>query len=281
MRTLFCFILLIFSAFVWGQKVVDAQGKYAYPVPENVSLEQAKQTAIERARLNAIASAFGTDVSQTNTIMVSSSSDKSETVFNSLGGTEVKGEWIADRKEPEFNIIHDPESGMLVVSVKVWGKIREKKKLDNQLLINILCNDIESNKFRHGDRLSVLFKSPVEGFLSIYLVDDRIERCYCLLPYENGDGRAREIKHNQTYTLLSTQDADYPYLEETILTTEQEIDYNRLLFIFSKNQFDMPLSEQGEYLPELSKANFEKWLNKNRIKDESMQVTQQIVEINK
>lgn len=279
MRTFLCFILLIFSASIWGQRVVDAQGEYIYHAPENVSLEQARQTAIERARLNAIASVFGTDVSQTNTIAISSSGDKSETVFNSLGGTEVKGEWIADRKEPEINIRY--ESGMLVIEAKVWGKIREKKKADYELLVNILCNGLESEKFYHGDRLSVKFKSPVKGFLAIYLADDRIGRYYCLLPYENGDGRAREIKHNQTYTLLSTQDADYPYREETILTTEQEIEYNRLLFVFSKNQFDMPLSEQGEYLPELNTANFEKWLNKNRIRDNEMSIVQKLLEIKK
>lgn len=279
MRVLLFISLMLFSLGVYGQKVVNAQGEYVYHAPENITLEQARQTALERARLDAIAKAFGTDVSQTNLVTVSARGESSETSFNSMGGTEVKGEWIADTKEPEVSIHY--ESGMLVVEVKVWGKIREKTKADYELSVKILCNGRESEKFRSNDRLSVRFKSPVKGYLSIYLVDDNVHQVYCLLPYENEDGRARAIKNNETYILLSTEDPVYPYQEETILTTDKTMEYDRLVFVFSKNQFAMPLTNMGDYLPELSTMDFEKWLKKNRVKDTEMTVVEKVVEIRK
>jgi hypothetical protein len=41
----------------------------------------------------------------------------------------------------------------------------------------------------------------------------------------------------------------------------------------------MPITEQGEFLPELSVTDFQKWLRKNRVKDEAMQVVEKVVEI--
>jgi hypothetical protein len=41
----------------------------------------------------------------------------------------------------------------------------------------------------------------------------------------------------------------------------------------------MPITEQGEFLPELSVADFQKWLRKNRVRDEKMQVVEKVVEI--
>lgn len=279
MRIPLLILLMLFSWGVYGQKVVNGQGEYVYHAPENITLEQARQVAIERARLDAIAKAFGTDVSQTNMVTVSTKGESSETSFNSMGGTEVKGEWMADTKEPEISINY--ESGMLVVGVRVWGKIREKTKVDYELSVQILCNGMESEKFRNNDRLSVRFKSPVKGYLSIYLLDDNVHQAYCLLPYENEDGRARAIKNNETRILLSTEDPVYPYREETILTTERTIEYDRLVFVFSKNQFAMPLTDMGDYLPELSTMDFERWLQKNRIKDTEMTVLEKVVEIKK
>lgn len=279
MRILLFISLMLFSLGVYGQKVVNAHGEYVYHAPENVTLEQARQTAIERARLDAIAKAFGTDVSQTNLVTVSTKGESSETSFNSMGGTEVKGEWISDTKEPEVSISY--ESGMLVVGAKVWGKIREKTKVDYELSVQLLCNGRESETFRNNDRMSVRFKSPVKGYLSIYLVDDNVHQAYCLLPYENEDGRARAIKNNETRILLSTEDPIYPYREETILTTDRSIEYDRLVFVFSKNQFAMPLTDMGDYLPELSMMDFEKWLQKNRVKDTEMTVVEKVVEIRK
>lgn len=280
MRILFiCLLSLLSGGSALAQKVVNVSGEYVYYSPENVSLEQAKETAVERAKIDAIAKVFGTDVSQTNTIAIMGGRDGESTMFNSTGSTEIKGEWIADTKEPEIAVRY--EGGMLVIAAKVWGKVRRKSKSEVLLSARVLCNGIESERFRNNDKLSIAFKSPVNGFLSIWLIDDTARRAYCLLPYENEDGVAREIKNNVEYALLSTADYKYPYREATILTTDKVLEIDRLIFIFSTNRFAMPLTDSGEYLPELAIFEFEDWVQRNRIKDESMQIIEKPIEIKK
>ncbi len=277
MRFRISIVLLLLSLSVTAQRVVIISGEYTYVAPKNVSIEQAEATAIERAKLEAIAAHFGTVVSQTNTTLVKNNNGQSEVSFSSAGGTEMKGEWLADTREPEVSTIY--ENDLLVITAKVWGKAREIKQSDVELFIRTLCNDIESEKFKHNDRFAVRFKTPVKGHLSIFLIDDNIEVAYCLLPYDSGMGHI--VERNKDYEFLSTKDPTYPYKENTILTTSKKVDFNRLVFIFSPNKFNMPLTEQGEFVMELSTTKFDAWLRKNRINDIDMQVINKTIEIRK
>lgn len=260
-----------------AQRVQTISGEYTYYAPENVSLEQAKRTAIERAKIEAIAAEFGTNISQTNTSSIVNSSTEASSTFSSIGSTEVKGDWLADTKEPVIVINYN--DGMLVVTAKVEGKVRERVNAEYDLDIATLCNGIESEVFHNNDRFAVRFRTSKKGYIAIFLIDDNVEQAYCLLPYEAADGSSREISNKEEYEFLSTQDPMYPYCEETILTTDQKIDHNRLIIIFSTNEFYMPLTDRGEFLPELCLEDFNKWLNKNRVRDEYMSVITKIVEI--
>lgn len=263
----------------FSQKIKSVYATYTYYAPETMSIEEAKNLAIERARIQAIADEFGTIVSQNTSTVVSNRNGESDTQFFSYGGSDIKGEWMTDTKEPEVKVIF--EDNTLVVYAKVWGKAREKKTANFDLSVKTLCNAIESERFHDNDRLSVCFRTPINGYLSIWLADDDLKKVFCLLPYENSNGEAREMKSKREYILLSTADSQYPFREETILTTEKEIEINRLVFIFSTNRFSMPLTKQGEYVPELSLSKFSEWLQKNRIKDENMQVIYKTIEIKK
>ena len=101
------------------------------------------------------------------------------------------------------------------------------------------------------------------------------------MPYETENGKARAMKRNKTSILLSTKDPLYPYREETILVTSQEQEFNTLVFVFSEKEFAMPISDMGEFVPELSIEDFQKWLRKNRINDETMQTIEKTIQINK
>ncbi len=281
MKNLCLSIILLFLFFgSFAQKVVNVSGEYRYTVPENISVEKAKSIAIERAQNEAIAAEFGTVVSQTNTTVMKNENGNSQVNFNSYGGTESKGEWLGNTREPEVDVVY--ENNVFVVTARVWGKAREMKKSDIELMIKTLCNDIESESFKNNDRFAVKFKTPVKGYFSIFLVDDNAETAYCLLPYENGDGTARMVDKGTEYEFLSTKDAEYPYQENTILTATRDVEFNRLVFIFSTNEFSMPLTEKGEYVLELNSEKFFEWTRKNRMKDENMQVIDnKVIEIKK
>lgn len=269
--------ILGFSGF--SQKPVRVSGEYRYTVPENVSISDAKNIAIERARLDAMAKEFGTLVSQTNTSTIMNIGGKSETDFVSVGGTESKGIWLEDTKEPKVEIVY--ENGMMVVLAEVEGKAREIKKSETELSIVLLCNGKPNEQFVHEDHFSVRFKAAAKGYVAIFMRDEAMETIYCLLPYENEGGEARAVQGNQEYVFLSTEDPVYPFQEETILVTGKKLEYNTVTIVFSENQFAIPLSDNGVYVPELPADKFSKWLRKNRMNDETMQVIEKVVEIRK
>lgn len=66
LRGLYIFVLLVFSAVAFSQKTEKVTATYTYHAPENVTLEEAKRTALDRAKISAIADAFGTLVTQNN-----------------------------------------------------------------------------------------------------------------------------------------------------------------------------------------------------------------------
>ena len=95
-------LYIIFLLFLWINMACMAVpikticGEYTYVVPDNVSREEAKRIAAERARLDALAMVYGTLVSQDNTTFISNRNGESDIVFQSLGGSDVRGEWLGD-----------------------------------------------------------------------------------------------------------------------------------------------------------------------------------------
>lgn len=271
-------ILQIVVGATLAQKVRKVDASYRYYAPENVSMEEAKRTALERAKLTAIADNFGTIVSQRNSVMVVNQDGRSESRFFSLGDSEVKGVWIETTKQPEYKIIY--EDDQLVVSVKVSGRIREIVSADIDVTAKILRNGTDENyegyEFRSGEKMYLYFKSPVDGYLTVYLLDESDREVFCLLPYRaSGDGAYR-IEHDKSYVLFSKKtEQENPYLvDEYILSSPQEYEYNDIYVIFSPKPFTKAMTLDSEetssslLLPrKLSYERFQKWLLKLRTID--------------
>ena len=280
MRYYFLILLfLLISLYSLGQRVENICGEYKYIVPENVSLAEAKAIAIERARLTAIANEFGTTVSQTNLATTHIENGTTRNDFLSLGETEVKGDWLGDTKEPEIRPVY--ENNQLVIYASVCGKVRELKTAEVELRMQIMSNGIETERFKNNDKVAIRFKSPVNGYVAIFVRDDNAGIVSCMLPYENENGKARVVKNSKEYIYLSTADPIYPYQEETILVTNKKIEFNTFVLVFAQNEFSMPLSEMGEFVPEISVENFQKWLRRNRMSDKTMQTIEKTIQINK
>ena len=56
--------LFTYTTAAFSQKTQKVTASYTYYAPENVTLEEAKRTALDRAKTSAIADAFGTLVTQ-------------------------------------------------------------------------------------------------------------------------------------------------------------------------------------------------------------------------
>jgi len=271
-------LVFLFAATIHAQRVATVCGEYRYTVPGEIPLNRAKQIAIDKARNEAIANEFGQVVSQSTNTTIHSSGTQSSVQSDSYASTESKAIWLSDTKEPEVSIAY--ENDVMVITASVCGKARELKTAEVELRMQVLNNGFESDQFRSNDKVSILFKSPVSGYVAIFFRDDNAGIISCMLPYENEDGTAREVKSNKEYTYLSTADPIYPYQEETILVTDKTVEFDTFIIVFSKKDFSMPSSEAGEFVPELSVEDFQKWLRKNRINDETMQTIEKSIQIN-
>lgn len=272
-----------------AQKVQTIGGEYTYYAPSTVTPEQAKRTAVDRARLTALADAFGTYVYQSNRTTLHQSAEGSALDFQSTGGSEVKGEWIEDLAEPEVEV-RGFEQNMLIVHARVRGRARAIVAAPIDFRAKLLRNGVEekfeSEEFRAGDDLFLWFKTPVSGYLAVYLIDDE-DTAYCLLPYmRDGSGRVA-VRNDREYLFFSSQHAEggmRPLVDEYTLTCARSVEHNVVYIIFSPEEFAKAddLTPGDSALPrQLPFAQFREWLAKRRIRDPKMTVEQKVIAIRK
>lgn len=271
-KSIIAFLLITLPVF--SQKIKTVEGEYLYHAPENVTIEQAKRTAVERAKIQALADEFGTIVSQSSTTSIANINGESSTNVLVLSGSDVKGEWIEDLGEPKVQVNY--EGDMLVVTAKVKGKAREILSAGVDFTSKILRNGkedkFESDDFKNGDDLYLAFQTPAKGYLAVYLVDAE-NMAYCLLPYRNQTDGIYPVNANQRYLFFCPEEApegERALVDEYALTCERQMEYNYIYVIFSSNQFtkanDAASNKQIDGYAgaprELSYEDFQKWLSK-------------------
>lgn len=271
-KSIIAFLLITLPVF--SQKIKTVEGEYLYHAPENVTIEQAKRTAVERAKIQALADEFGTIVSQSSTTSIANINGESSTNVLVLSGSDVKGEWIEDLGEPKVQVNY--EGDMLVVTAKVKGKAREILSAGVDFTSKILRNGkedkFESDDFKNGDDLYLAFQTPAKGYLAVYLVDAE-NMAYCLLPYRNQTDGIYPVNANQRYLFFCPEEApegERALVDEYALTCERQMEYNYIYVIFSRNQFtkanDAASNKQIDGYAgaprELSYEDFQKWLSK-------------------
>lgn len=271
--------IILVSIPSFAQKLIEVESEYIYVVPENMTIEQAKLTALDRARIQAIADEFGTLVSQSNTIFVENINGSSGINFQSLGTSDVKGEWVETVGEPVFEIAF--EQNMLIVKVKVKGRIREIISSEIPLKVQVLCNGTSSKheryEFKNGDDMFLRFQSPVDGFVAIYLIDYSEQTVFCMLPYSQSPDAVQKIERDKAYIFFSVKEAQpetRDIVDEYILTCNGNIERNDIFVVFSPEEFvkanvsKTELSQPGV----LSFNEFNQWLAKTRKQNDKIQL---------
>ena len=287
LRYVFILLMLLNLLSISAQEIEKVHGEYTYHVPDNVSLEEGKRTALERAKIQALADAFGTLVSQNNSTIIKNENGKSSVDFLSIGGSDVKGEWIETIGEPKFDIFY--ESNMLTIKVTIVGKAREIKNanidFEAKLLRNGTEEKFESDEFRNGDDLYLYFKSPINGYLAVYLLDENTQQVFCLLPYKSSGEPAYKIVHDKPYIFFSCQKAEENpnEVDEYTMTCEHSMEQNTIYIVFSPNMFAKAFAEDGSIgLPrQLPLKELQKWLGKCNAKDTNIQENKKVINIEK
>jgi hypothetical protein len=168
------------------------------------------------------------------------------------------------------------DDGILVVSVEVSGRIREIIKAGIDYVAKVLRNGTEekyvSSEFFNGDDMYLYFKSPIDGFLNVYLLDEAAQEVYCLLPYkQSGEGSYR-IEHDRPYIFFSAKDelSNPEIVDEYVMTCNGKVEFNDILILFSPNPFTKANSDEtaSDYLPrQLSYEMFQRWIAKTKKRD--------------
>ncbi|MEH2797990.1 DUF4384 domain-containing protein [Segatella copri] len=287
LRYFFIIFLLMPLLSTFAQKIERVHGEYAYHVPDNISLEEGKRTALERAKIQALADAFGTLVSQSNSTIVKNEEGKSSVDFLSIGGSDVKGEWIETLGEPKFDIFY--ENNALIIKATIDGKAREIKNASIDFEAKLLRNGtdlkFESDEFRNGDDLYLYFKSSINGYLAVYLLDETTQQVFCLLPYKSSGEPAYTIGHDKPYVFFSCQKADRNpnAVDEYNMTCEHSLEQNTIYIVFSPNMFAKANTKNEDAgLPrQLPLKEFLRWLGKCKTKDTEAQIKSITIKIYK
>lgn len=269
---LFCLIFCGVSA----GNVRKVSASYTYYAPKNMSVEEAERIAVDRAKIQAIADAFGTFITQSNSNIISTEDGSSDTHFFSLSGSDVKGEWIETTKvetKPSF------EDRCVVIECYVEGKAKEISASRVEYEAMTLCNipDIKFNttNFSSGDDLFLYFKAPVAGYLNVFLLDSAENEAYCLLPYGRSQAGAYRIKADKEYYLFSEDkdETDRSVVDEYTLTSNSAKEFNELVIVFSPKEFNKAglKSQMEATAPKVTTiAGFNEWLSKLKAKNDNI-----------
>jgi hypothetical protein len=251
------------------------------------SKKQAQNRAEELAKVNALEKAFGVAIIQGNSTYVQNKTTgqktETNTVFNMIGNTMVKGEVIEVLKK-DFTDFYDKKKKSEKWEIKCEVEVRAKELTEAAVAFDAspLSGNKKNNKtseFNENDELFFYFKSPVSGFLSIYVDVTGSNQTQRILPYinvpkdfENG----MPVEADKEYIFFSTaKEHDYypgknVVVDELTVSAEQEKqEMWRIFIVFSTNPMNKPslknpkLQDKNKKIveapKELTSEEFQRW----------------------
>lgn len=286
--------LLFTSLMLSAQRTQTASGSYTYSLPTNISLDEAKSIALERAKIAIIAEHLGTVVGVSNYTETSNVNGQSDIIYLSLGESEVRGEWIETIGRPEYVVSYEQEQGFQVITVTVSGKIREIKTaridFEAKILRNGTEDKYESDTFKDGDDIYMSFRAPVSGYLAVFLYDrEGVNRLLPMWSDSEGSvmvqGGAEQVFFRQVvYQYSANTGRTVETVKSIYNVTARDRELNRIYIIFSPNKFTRPNDTVGirdDLPPSLSFESFQRWLSRCRRQDTEMSVYERDIIINK
>ena len=276
---LFSLCLLLTNASSWAQNMaqrtkqneIQVQGRATYSVGENeaITLSDAKERCLLRARINAIKEHFGDRIAVIE-------EEVNDSYFRQVLA-ESKADWLRDLGKPFISVSY--QNDILTFSAAVKGVIREIASSPINIKHKMLTSgDRETNVFDDGDRFFLSLQSPVDGYAAVYLLDDVNKVATRMLPYDANE-YGYDIKRGREY-LFFDRNVDRA-AGEFVLRTDLETEKNRLVIIFSKK----PIPPCEAILDRRSSVDnskleaFNNWLYRCQSMDTGMVVIRDVITI--
>lgn len=268
MRYLLVIILSVTQISLFAQKEKDVKSNYSLELPKNVTMEQLEQRCIEQARLKAIGEAFGFVVSETTIDNTQENKAGFNNSFAVLTKTNVQGEWLRDKSEPQLN--WEASGKTLKLTAMVHGVIREFPKTGKAKIDIHLSNDSKMSNditlFKDGQDLFASFQTSSKGNLSVFYVDHSSNEVYRLIPSAtSNDLNTVEVLSDKSYQLFQTvspfsENKSIPALSLS-LPNGKDLQMDELVFIYSPADIRKPsLTYNADARMYLMNYNdFEQW----------------------
>lgn len=257
-----------------AQKTENVHGVFAYTVGENekFSLTELKHKCLIGAQNEAIKNTFKERISSTTNMVDASINGHDVSSFYDEVTLSSTAEWIGDTQAPVFTINYI--GGQLTFQAEVWGEAREISNAKTELDWATLCNGTtaayQSTSFKHRDHLYIRLRTPVSGYVAIYLLDSSSKQACCMLPYTSNTTGQHAVKAGREYVFFD-KERD-PEATPLTLTTRDELEIDQVILIFSPNPFTKNVDDgsRRRQLGRQSLEDFEKWLRKLRKQDPEM-----------
>jgi len=289
-----CFILPAFC-----QEEVRQEGIYTYVYGDDISKKHAKSIALEKAREDAIQKAFGSIISKEGSLDMSDVNGSSSIKFYQLGSSELMGRWLRDIEGPDYTDVSTEETNAITCRVKclVQSVDRASVQFEWHLLRNFEDLRSETCEFQEEDNLFMTFQAPCDGYLAVFILDER-GKAQCLIPHPEQPEGIYQIRRGREYLFFKNKhdNGDFmrrPYPMKLFVANDVE-EYNQIYVFFSPNKFvvgNMKEAHNEEYIdsrgrirklpPEMSFKDFQKWQSANLRKDRDMQREKKIIRIRK
>lgn len=280
---------LLLPLYVCAQQTKEVKGHKEYIVPSIMGNDEAQSIVLKEAQKEAIADAFGIAVSEGGTNVISIIDGKTSETYYSTQSSKFQGYWIKTTDGPSYEWEINRETGQRKVTCRVEGIVRERTSLVDisaKIVLNGETEGRENDVFRNGDKVNLLFTSPSDGYLAVYLYAPDTESVFCLLPSVFEKSGIVQIEHGHQYVFFS-KDSAISEAEKDIYPLELKCEdadvVNIFYIIFSPNRFtkakDEPLPDHSDNLRYTDFESFNKWLSDKWIGDSQMQVLEKRVTI--
>lgn len=256
-----------------GRELKSVSATYTYHASEQMTVEQAKQTALDRAITEAIAAEFGTLVTHTTATAITATEEQQRSSIIATGQSEVKGEWIETVGSPKFDIMF--ADGLLTVKVEVKGKARAIDFSQPAFHATPVCNRIPSTEFHDGDAMELEFQAPCDGYVAAYLTDAVGETAYRILPYTLTANAPMTVTGGKNYLFFNRRQSDTPAMvDELEMSAVNQLELNDLYILFCPVIFDLPIvsDNDGYNIHALPLKQFHRWLATSRGRNTSLQL---------
>lgn len=165
------------------KEVQKVRGKAEIVQEPYLNQKENEVLVLKLAKLNAIEKAFGTHLSKDIYLKL----NKENEAWFEFATSTLGGDYIVDIDEPKIERSTDPESESWIYRCEVYGKVRKRNFPKHDLEMKTLrCPSIRSCSdnpvFYDGDDFYFYFKSAVDGYLTLYLVDEKTAAR--ILPYQ-------------------------------------------------------------------------------------------------